>query len=220
MKKFEQIIKRSKAFYVLLRCLRFVVWLFFKTLYRIEVTGAEKIPKKGRLILCSNHISYADPVIIEAYFPGIIFFMAKVEIFRNSFFTSFLKYFNAFPVNRNSFDRQALRHSALILENDQVVGIFPEGTRSPEGVIKEGQKGLGLISVMAGSDILPMAISGTNRIVQKPHRRFFFPRVRLAFGDIIKVDPIIKKYGSKNSIDVIVAQTMKSISSLYDKINI
>ncbi|MBM3706606.1 MAG: 1-acyl-sn-glycerol-3-phosphate acyltransferase, partial [Actinobacteria bacterium] len=139
--------------------------------------------------------------------------------FSNWFFTSFLKYFNAFPVNRNTFDRQAVKHSVLILENEQVLGIFPEGTRSTEGVIKEGQKGVGLISVMTGSDILPMAISGTNLIIRKPHKGLFFPRVKMAFDYPIEVSPIMKKYGNRDSMDMIVEKTMVSISSLYKKIN-
>jgi 1-acyl-sn-glycerol-3-phosphate acyltransferase len=188
-------------------------------IYRVEVIGKEKVPKKGRLILCSNHISYIDPIIIDAYFPRYLFFMAKVEVFKNSFLAPVVKFFNAFPVNRQSFDRQTFRHSVEILDDEEVVGIFPEGTRSSDGIIRDGHKGLGLIAVMGNSPVLPMALSGTNKIIQKPKKRLFFPKVRLIYGDIIETKPIIEKYGNKQSINIIVKKTMETIKNLYNQIN-
>ena len=209
--------KRSKFFHCLLVTLKFLAKLFFKIFFRLEVKGYEKIPAKGRLILCCNHISYADPVIISACFPRIIFFMAKVEIFKYRPIKAFFKYFNAFPVNRNKYDRIALRNALLVLENDGVLGIFPEGTRSAEGIIREGQKGVGLISLLGKSQILPAAISGTNKIVQKPHKRFYFPKIKLIFGDLIDLNT--KDINNRNeAINYITEKTMDSIKSLYNKI--
>ncbi len=216
----RQKIKRSRGFYILYKFLQFVVRSFFRIFYRVKIIGKENIPLNQKIILCCNHISYADPVIIDAFFPRPVFFMAKVEIFKiANFISNFLIFFNAFPVNREKFDRSSLRHSLEVLKNNEVLGIFPEGTRSPSGEVKEGQKGVGLIALLSGSNILPMAISGTNKIIQKPRKRLFFPQVKLIFGNLIITEEIIKKYGQKDAVDAIVIKTMEEIKKLYFKIS-
>jgi 1-acyl-sn-glycerol-3-phosphate acyltransferase len=219
MKDFNQKIEKSRFFFILLGFIKFILRCFFKTLYRVKVYGNDRVPASGKLILCSNHISYADPVVIAAFFPRNIFFMAKIEIFSNWLFTSFLRYFNAFPVNRKGFGRQAIRHSLDILSHGEIVGIFPEGTRSTDGVIREGQKGIGLIAAMSKADILPIAISGTNMIIQKPRKRLFFPEVKIMYGDVISTLQIILNEDDRQAADLIAERTMEEIKKLYLKIN-
>jgi 1-acyl-sn-glycerol-3-phosphate acyltransferase len=220
MKEFNQKIKKSKSFFVIFGTIKFILRMVYKLLFRVQIFDMGKMPSKGKLILCCNHMSYADPVIIDSFFfKRQIFFMAKIEAFANSFASSFLTYCNSYPVKRKGFDRQAIRHSLDILENGEIVGIFPEGTRSTDGIIREGQRGIGLLAVMSGSDILPMAISGSNMIIQKPRKRLFFPKIRIICGDLIKTADIIKTYGEKQAAEVIVSKTMEKIKELYDKIN-
>ncbi len=219
MREFNLIVKRSKAFYSFYKFLQFIVGNFLKLFFRVKIYNINNIPLEGKLILCCNHISYADPVFIDAFFPRPIFFMAKIEVFRNFLFKSFLKFFNAFPVDRENFDRQAIRLALKVLNSEEVLGIFPEGTRSTSGQIKEGQKGVGLIAVLSNSDILPMAISGTNKIIQKPKKRIFFPEVKIIFGKILKINDIVKNLNQKDAREVIVLKTMQEIKKLYAQIS-
>jgi 1-acyl-sn-glycerol-3-phosphate acyltransferase len=220
MKEYILKTKRAKFFHCVLSTVRFLLRIFFRVFFRLKVYGLEKIPKNTKLVLCSNHISYADPVIIYAWYPGAIFFMAKVEAFTGWLPRSFLRYFNTFPVNRKKFDRQAIRYALQVLKDNEVVGIFPEGTRSTDGVIREAQKGVGLIAAMGQSNVLPVAISGTNKIIQKPHKRIFFPEIRLIFGDVIDTQKIIKQYGHSEAPEKIIEHAMNSIKHLYNKISI
>ncbi|MBM3700987.1 MAG: 1-acyl-sn-glycerol-3-phosphate acyltransferase [Actinobacteria bacterium] len=220
MKEYNLKTKRPKFFHCVLSITKFILRIFFKAFFRIKVYGLEKIPKNTKLVLCSNHISYADPVIIYAWYPGIIFFMAKVEAFTGWLPRTFLRYFTTFPVNRKKFDRQAIRYSLQVLNENEVVGIFPEGTRSTDGVIREAQKGVGLIAVMGQSNVLPVAISGTNKIIQKPHKRIFFPQIRLIFGNVIDTQNIINQYGHSQAPEKIIEYAMDSIKLLYKKISI
>lgn len=220
MKEYIIKTKRPKIFYFIYNSIRFTLFVLFKILFRTEFIGKEKIPLKGRLIVCCNHISYLDPVIIDIYFPRPVFFMAKVEIFKLKFLANFFTYFNTFPVNRNVFDRQAVRSALEVLEDGCVFGMFPEGTRSPDGVILEGQKGIGMIAARSRSDILPVAISGTNKIIRKPHKRLFFPKIRIIFGDLVETGPIISSNSNKDASQIIISKTMKSIKELYERINI
>jgi len=218
MKEYRLKIKHTKAYYYHYRFIQFTIRIFFKIIYRIEEKNRELIPKKGGFILCSNHISYLDPVIIGIYFPRYIFFMAKIEIFKSRLLTVLVKFYNAFPVNRNSFDRKTIRDSINIIKSGEVLGVFPQGTRYPDGYIGEGKKGIGMISTMAGCPIVPMAISGTNKIIKKPHKRIFFPKVKINYGKAIDTKAIKDKYNSKQAIKIIVDKTMNSIRELYKEI--
>jgi 1-acyl-sn-glycerol-3-phosphate acyltransferase len=219
MKEYKIKFKRSKAFHVLYSFLKLILTILFKIVYRVEVSGYENIPKKGRLILCSNHLSYVDPLLIAGYFSRNIYFMAKKEVFKSRILGEIVSFFNAFPVSRNSLDRKAIKNSIEILNSDEVLCMFPEGTRSTEGVIKDGHKGIGLISILSSSSpILPMALSGTNKIIQKPRKRIFFPKVKIIYGNLIDTSSIIKENDNKTAISIILNKTMSSIKELYERI--
>lgn len=219
MKEFVLKIKHSKLHNCIYSFSRFLLATLFKTAYRVQVMGSENIPEKGRIILCSNHISYIDPLVIAAFFPRYIFFMAKREVFVNKFLASVVTFFNSFPVNRDAFNRQAVKYSISILNDEEVIGIFPEGTRSTDGVIRKGHRGLGLISIKANCPILPVALSGTNKIIQKPRKRLFFPKVKIAFGKLIEIKKIIENNDDKTATNIILNKTMDSIKDLYNKLN-
>jgi 1-acyl-sn-glycerol-3-phosphate acyltransferase len=188
-------------------------------IYRVEVSGYENIPKKGRLILCSNHLSYIDPLIIVAYFSRHVYFMAKKEVFNSRILGEIVSFLNAFPVSRDSLDRKAIKNSIEILNSDEVLTMFPEGTRSTEGIIKNGHRGVGLISILSNnSPILPMALSGTNKIIQKPRKIIFFPKVKIIYGNLIDTSSIIKENDNKTAISIILNKTMGSIKELYERI--
>jgi 1-acyl-sn-glycerol-3-phosphate acyltransferase len=160
-----------------------------------------------------------DPVVIGAYIPRFTYFMAKKELFKVSFLSNLVTFFNAFPVKRNTTDRNAFDTSIRILNGDNLLGLFPEGTRSVDGIIREGKKGIGLISLLSRSDILPVAISGSNKIIQKPHKRLFFPRIKMIVGDVIKTERIIAENGKKDAMAIILSLTMDSIKRLYKEIS-
>jgi 1-acyl-sn-glycerol-3-phosphate acyltransferase len=212
-------LSHDKWYYFLFRIIQFFLRGIFQSLYRTEVRGLEKVPKTGRVLLCSNHISYLDPVVIGAYIPRFTYFMAKKELFKVSFLANLVTFLNAFPVKRDTTDRYAFDTSVKILKEDNLLGLFPEGSRSTDGIVREGKKGIGLIALLSKSDILPVAISGSNKIVQKPHKRVFFPKIRMIVGDVIKTDRIIAENEKKDAIAIIVSETMDSIRKLYKEIS-
>ena len=219
MKEYKIKLKRSKAFHVFYSLLKLFLTILFKMLYRVEVSGYENIPKNGKFILCSNHLSYVDPLIIVGFFSRHVYFMAKKEVFNIRVLGETISFLNAFPVDRNSIDRKAIKNSIEILNSDEVLCMFPEGTRSTEGVIRDGHRGVGLISILSSnSPILPMALSGTNKIIQKPRKRIFFPKVKITYGNLIDTSSIIKENDNKTAISIILNKTMGSIKELYERI--
>jgi len=210
--------KHSKAYFILFRLIQLLLMFLFNLLYRVERIDLDKIPRKGKFILCSNHISYIDPVIIGAYIPRCIYFMAKKELYNNKFLGSLVSFLNAFPVNRRTLDRRTISTSFDVLKDGNMLGLFPEGTRSTDGVIRKGKKGMGFIAAYSKTSIIAVAISGANKIVQKPHKRMFFPKIKLIAGEVIDVKDIVKKYNKKEAISIIVEKTMQEIERIYNKI--
>ncbi|MCJ7666497.1 MAG: 1-acyl-sn-glycerol-3-phosphate acyltransferase [Actinobacteria bacterium] len=211
--------RHGRAYWILFTMIQIALKTIFKIFYRVDVTGLKKIPKKGKYIICSNHISYLDPVLMGAYIPRYTYFMAKKELFSVSFLSNLVTYLNAFPVARNGIDRNIFNTSLDILKNENVLGLFPEGTRSTDGIVRDGKKGVGLIAVLSGAPIITMAISGSNKIIQKPHKRIFFPKIKIIIGDIIDTVSIADKNDRKKAIELIVDETMKSIKKLYNIIS-
>ncbi|MFG6118474.1 MULTISPECIES: lysophospholipid acyltransferase family protein [Thalassobacillus] len=147
--------------------LLFTVLLY--PLYRIKVVGKKNIPKEGPVIICSNHISNLDPPVVGITSGRNIHFMAKEELFKNKFFGKILRKVHAFPVKRGMKDRNALRGGLKILEQNETLGLFPEGTRSKNGEIGQGLAGAGFFALRSEAWIVPCAIIGP----YKPFKRLW-----------------------------------------------
>jgi len=143
---------------------RVLAWWLFFLLTRREVKGEENVPPRGPLIIVSNHLHNADPPIVGISFRRKIIFMAKEELFRSRLVAFFLHRFGAFPVNRQRFGREALRQAQNVLDDGQVLAMFPEGRRSLKNQLERPLPGSALIAYRSGAPVIPVGISGTEQI--------------------------------------------------------
>ncbi len=131
---------------------------------RIKWEGLENFPA-GACIFASNHVSNFDPTAILSTLPDRHgYFMAKAELYSNSFLRWFLPKAGAFPVNRGESDRWALAQAGRVLQAGQMLGMFPEGTRSKNGKLKRGKPGTVKLAVRFGVPIVPVAILNTQNV--------------------------------------------------------
>lgn len=137
-----------------------VVSAVFYPFYRIKVIGKENFPKEGGVLLCANHIDNLDPPVVGITCPRPVRFMAKEELFQAPILKTLLPNLNAFPVKRGMSDRQALRKALANLKEGNVVGLFPEGTRSKDGQLQEGLAGAGFFALRGDAVVMPCAIIG------------------------------------------------------------
>ncbi|GAA0444159.1 lysophospholipid acyltransferase family protein [Lentibacillus halophilus] len=144
-----------------------IVSVIFFPLYRIRVIGKDNIPDQGPVIICSNHISNLDPPVVGITSPRDISFMAKGELFERPLLGTLLNAIRAFPVKRGGTDRYALRQGLDILKDGNVLGLFPEGTRSKTGTVGKPLAGAGFFALRSNAVIVPCAIIGS----YKPGRR-------------------------------------------------
>lgn len=143
----------------------FTTRLLMAAMTNATVTGRDLLPRKGPLILVSNHLNNVDPPVLSACFPRRIVFMAKEELYEARTVFGFLsRRFGAFPVRRGEVDRRALKQALGVLEQGLTLGLFPEGTRSQNGKMQPAQLGTAWIALESGVTIQPVGIWGTEAI--------------------------------------------------------
>jgi len=152
------------------RVCRAVAWAVLRVMFRIRVEGAAYIPLEGPVILCGNHISYFDPVLVACVAPRQVRFMAKKELYQIRPLRWLLDKLGAFPVDRGAADMAAMRAAFGILKEGGVLGIFPEGTRV-RGAKTEAntgmESGVAMIVARAGTPVVPMRVMGKYRLFQR-----------------------------------------------------
>ncbi|MDO8567206.1 MAG: lysophospholipid acyltransferase family protein [Dehalococcoidales bacterium] len=128
-----------------------------------HVNGKENVPRQGPLLVVANHLNLADPPIISTSLGRKAIFMAKQELF-HSLPGYFVRSFGAFPVRRGGFDRRALEEAQAWLGKGVAVVMFPEGSRSLTARLQPAFPGSALIASRVGVPILPVGITGTEKI--------------------------------------------------------
>ncbi|HLE58840.1 MAG TPA: lysophospholipid acyltransferase family protein [Candidatus Limnocylindria bacterium] len=146
--------------------------LWFVGPARIE--GAEHLPRSGPAIIIANHCSLMDPPMLgwaTGHQVGrVVHFMAKVEMRRWPVIGWLARNAGVFFVRRGEGDRAAQRVALEHLAEGRLIGIFPEGTRNPDGALIEGKPGVALLAMRAGVPIIPVGITGTARRRRGPLR--------------------------------------------------
>lgn len=137
---------------------KMLVKVYSKIILRTRIIGVDNIPAEGPVVIMSNHISLLDPPLIGAAIPRKIHYLAKEELFQNPLIGWVLKQLGAFPVKRGSGDIKAFKQALRILRSGGVLGVFPEGTRYPEGELGSPHGGSAAIAVRGGARIVPAAI--------------------------------------------------------------
>lgn len=185
-----------------------ILYYFFKLVFRYEMMGTENIPAKGGVIIAANHISLWDPPAVGAGLTRPIHFMAKEELFAIPVFKWIITKMNAFPVRRGAADRTAIRYAINLLKDGEVLGLFPEGTRSKTGILGKPEPGIAMIALKAGVPIVPAAIIGTNQVGKAG---CILPKFIIKYGK-----PIIIEQGKndKETMEQLSVKIMQEISCL------
>lgn len=155
-------------------CFIWVIGQLLRLLFRVEVKGQENLPKHG-VLLCPNHASDIDPVLIGLCLPidYHLHFMAKVELFQNRLLGWFLRALGAFPVNREGTDIQAVKTAMKVIHEGENLLIFPEGTTIHggigfhDGLPAHAHSGIAMIGVRSGATLIPVFVGGEKKLFHK-----------------------------------------------------
>ncbi|HJS26986.1 MAG TPA: 1-acyl-sn-glycerol-3-phosphate acyltransferase [Actinomycetota bacterium] len=155
--------------------------------FPLGIEGASNVPRSGPAVIAMNHESALDVPLIVVSCPRRIVFMAKKELFKNAFLSWWLRALGGFRVDRDRFDLRAVRVAISALRSGKVLGMYPEGTRSP-GELLPFLDGAAWTALLTGAPIVPCAISGTERT--RDARRPGVVTVRVSFAPQIDVDRV------------------------------
>lgn len=180
----------------MINVVRFFIKVVFTIFFRVTIIGRENIPQTGAALLCANHNAELGMFFIGYKIKRLVRWMAKEELFRNKIFGGFFRWTGAFPVKRGKGDIGAFKTVLRLLKDGHIVGMFPEGTRikKKDDALVNVKAGVALFAVQSGAPILPVAVSGGNRI---------FDKVKVVFGQPYQLDiDHSKKYTSDELTEI------------------
>jgi glycerol-3-phosphate dehydrogenase (NAD(P)+) len=149
---------------VLYWTLRAMLVPFFLIYFRMDRIGSEHLPRRGPLLLASNHRSFLDPFVIGTLARRPVYYMAKRELFERRLVAWLLNGLGAFPVERGAGDKDAMDTARAILARGDCVVLFPEGTRVRPGPLGAPRRGVGRLALQTGAPVVPIAVMGTEDV--------------------------------------------------------
>jgi 1-acyl-sn-glycerol-3-phosphate acyltransferase len=178
--------------------LKFILGPISKLIWVKRIDGLINIPKSGPVIIAANHQSYFDFLLLVAVCPRRIYFLAGEVFFKKWWWRPLVKWTGQIRVNRDQKDKSASVNKAIdVLKNEQVLGIFPEGTRSKDGQLQKAYGGVVKLALKANAPIIPVGISGTYQIMSRHmNSPKFFKIASFKFGE-----PIVLKESGSNDVD-------------------
>jgi 1-acyl-sn-glycerol-3-phosphate acyltransferase len=175
------------VFYWLLK--RIILGPVLLAFFRPWVRGDENVPETGGAILASNHLSFSDSIFLPLVIKRRVTFLAKADYFtgrgiKGRLTAGFFKGVGQLPVDRSGGEASdaALRTGLKVLRRGDVLGIYPEGTRSPDGRLYRGKTGVARLALEAGVPVLPVAMIGTDKVQPIGRRMPRIGRVGIVIG--------------------------------------
>lgn len=209
----------SKKAPLLARAAAFLARLMLKSSARVKAQGLDKLPQQGPLIIVANHISNADPPLVFGWLtPALgrqMHILAKEALFVGPI-GWFLRHNGVTPVKAGGSDIEAYRVAKSVLDRGEVLCIFPEGTRSPTGVMQEPKPGVAMLATRSGVPIVAVGISGSDTFLGRGKRLpRFGSRITIRASDpfTLKLDPNLpRRAAMANASD----DLMRHIAELVD----
>lgn len=185
-----------------------LIYAFYKIVFRLEKVGEENVPMEGPVILCANHLNTWDAVGLVTATKRRIRFIAKEDLFHNSFLNWIAHVFDVIPIKRGMRDMEAMKRNLTALKNGEALGIFPEGTRKGLEKGAKVQNGAAYMALKTKVKVVPVGIQGTF----KP-----FTKVTLNYGKPIDFSQYENKNPEKEDLEKATKDIMDNIIMLTKK---
>jgi len=194
---------------------------FLHAIWRPKVTGAEHIPTSGGAVLAANHNSFVDSVFLPLMVDRPVTFSAKAEYFSASspaarLLSAYLRATNQLRMDRDGprAAQDTLEAALGLLREGGLFGIYPEGTRSPDGRLYRGRPGVGWLALKSGLPVIPVALSGTRKVLPPGHVVPRPGRIEVRIGQPLALAPELFDQPPAKARRVIADQVMAAIQQL------
>lgn len=207
--------KQSKIFYAFVK----YFFIFLLKIYnRCSVKWLEKVNPDEKFIVACNHVSNLDPLVVGCFFPRMLRYLAKEELFHNKLFAACIRALGAVPVGRenNASAAGALRGFMKLYQEGSDVLIFPEGGRSLDGKLQPLEGGVAVIAARCQAPILPAFIKGSFEAMPTGAKFVKPKKIKIVFGKPLYFSEEI--YKSKDGRNVIMNELEKSFKELNAQI--
>lgn len=188
--------------------IKFLIHTFYLFLFRIEKIGEENVPKEEAVIFCANHINLWDAVGLVTASKRRIKFIAKEDLFHNGFLNWIAHVFDIIPIKRGLRDMEAMKRCLKTLQNNEAIGLFPEGTRKGLEKGAKIQNGAAFMALKSKVKVIPVGIQGSF----KP-----FTKVRMYYGKPIDFTGYNKKNPEKDDLEKATNEIMDHIIMLTNQ---
>lgn len=199
----------------------FVLGPVLRLLFRPRIIGRKNFPRHGAAILASNHVSFSDSIFLPLVAPRRITFLAKSEYFtgkglKGMLSKAFFAGVGQVPIDRSGgrASEAAVQTGLGVLSRGDLLGIYPEGTRSPDGRLYRGRTGVARMAIEAGVPIIPVAMIGTYEIQPTGQVWPKIRRVTIAYGEPIDVSQYTDQSRDPSVLRAITNQVMDSLQEL------
>lgn len=188
-----------------------------RRLWKFELEGFGQLPSMGPAILCSNHVSFLDSAFLMVHAPRNISFVGKSEYMDSWKTRRLLPALGMIPIDRAGGEKSlaALEAAEQVLRRGELFGIFPEGTRSRDGMLYKGHTGAARLALQVGCPIFPVGVVGT-REIQPPDAKF--PKlggtVRIRIGAPISIERYLQRQDDHLILRELIDEVMFEIRSL------
>ncbi|HHP7243931.1 MAG TPA: lysophospholipid acyltransferase family protein [Elainellaceae cyanobacterium] len=180
--------------------------------FRGQIHNPDRVPQQGPLIIVSNHASDFDPPIVSSCVRRPVAYMAKEELFKVPVLGRAIHLYGAYPVKRGAADRSAIRQAIAKLEDGWAVGIFLQGTRTPDARIPSPKLGAALIAAKTQIPLLPVSVWGTQAIIQKGSPLPQPVPITVRIGNLISPP----SSSDRDELTALTHQCVKEIHRLHD----
>ncbi|APS22875.1 lysophospholipid acyltransferase family protein [Streptomyces parvus] len=192
-----------------------------RLLFRPRIEGLENIPEDGAAIVAGNHLSFSDHFLMPAILKRRITFLAKAEYFtgpgiKGRLTAAFFRSAGQIPVDRSGKDagQAAIREGLGVLDKGELLGIYPEGTRSHDGRLYKGKVGVAVMAITAGVPVIPCAMLGTFEIQPPGQKLPKIKQVAIRFGEPLDFSRYAGMEDQKAAIRAVTDEIMYAILEL------
>lgn len=192
-----------------------IVLPWIMPVFRFRVVGKEEVPTTEGVILAANHVSYMDPLFIgAALVERQLHFMAKEELFRVPIFGALIRGLHAFPIRRGRVDHGAVRQCLRLLDEGEVLLVFPEGTRGNGVALREAEEGIGFLAARSGCPVVPVYLHGTDGVLPRGRRIPRLNPVTIYFGQPLRLTGKTAARDARGGYRRLSEEVMKGIQDL------